>query len=127
MLGHVRIDAGELRPALDALEGARQRPDWPPAPELEAEVLVAISRAHMRLNDVSDALEAAEQALEIAGRATSSIVADAMNNKAATLSNHGRRRKPVALQKEAVAMAVEGGWTDLELVAQQSGGQHRRR
>ena len=70
----------------------------------------------MRLNDVSDALEAAEQALEIAEpRNLVRIVADAMNNKAATLSNHGRRRESVALQKEAVAMAVEGGWTDLEL------------
>ena len=116
LLGHVRIDAGDLRPALEALEGARQRPDWPPAPELEAEVLVAMSRVHMRLDHVTDALESAERALEIAEpRNLVRIVADAMNNKAATLSNHGRRRESVALLKEAVALAVEGGWTDLEL------------
>ncbi len=116
LLGHVRIDAGDLRSALDALDGARQRPDWPPAPELEAEVLVAISRAHMRLQNVAEALEAAEQALEIAEpRNLVRIVADAMNNKAATLTNHGRRRESIALLKEAVAMATEGGWTDLEL------------
>ena len=116
LLGHVRIDNSELRAALDALEGARQRPDWPPAPELEAEVLVAISRAHMRLNDVAEALKAAERALEIAEpRNLVRIVADAMNNKAAALSFHGRRRESVALSKEAVALAVEGGWTDLEL------------
>ena len=116
LLGHVRIDAGELRSALHALEGARQRPDWPPAPELEAEVLVAMSRAHMRLDDVAEALEAAERALEIAEpRNLVRIVADAMNNKAATLANHGRRRESIALLKEAVALAMEGGWTDVEL------------
>ena len=116
LLGQIRIDVGELRAALEALDGARRRPDWPPSAELEAEVLVALSRVHMRLDNTADALEAADRALQIAEpRNLVRIVADAMNNKAATLANHGRRRESTALLKEAVALAVDGGWTDLEL------------
>jgi class 3 adenylate cyclase/tetratricopeptide (TPR) repeat protein len=114
--GHIRVDGADLEGAAMLLERAPRRPDWPPAPELEAEVLVALSRAYMRLNRTPEALAAADRALEIAERMNlEQIVADALNNRAAALANHGRRREATALLREAVALAKAGGWTDLEL------------
>jgi tetratricopeptide (TPR) repeat protein len=70
----------------------------------------------MRLNRVPQALEAAERALEIAEPLNLvRIVADAMNNRAATLINIGRRREATALIRAALELAVDGGWVDLEL------------
>jgi hypothetical protein len=70
----------------------------------------------MRSNRVPEALEYADRALTIAEPLNLvRIVADAMNNRAAALSNVGRRREGTALLEAAVRLAAEGGWTDLEL------------
>src|SRR5690606_38916330 len=108
--GHIRIDRADLDGAAEVLEAARRRPDWPPAPELEAEVMVALSRVYMRLNRVSDCLAAADRAHDIAEPMNlERIVADALNNRAAALANLGRRRESTALLREAVALAKAGG------------------
>ncbi|HSK94086.1 MAG TPA: adenylate/guanylate cyclase domain-containing protein [Candidatus Angelobacter sp.] len=114
--GHIRVDRADLEGAAEVLEAARSRPDWPPAPELEAEVMVALSRAYMRLNRVAECLAAADRTLEIAEPMNlERLVADALNNRAAALANLGRRRESTALLREAVALAKTGGWADLEL------------
>jgi class 3 adenylate cyclase len=114
--GHIRVDDADLQGAAELLDAARARPDWPPAPELEAEVMVASSRAFMRLNRTPEALAAADRALEIAEPMNlEHFVADALNNRAATIAIHGRRRESTALLREAVVLAKAGGWADLEL------------
>jgi class 3 adenylate cyclase/tetratricopeptide (TPR) repeat protein len=114
--GHIRVDRADLEGAAELLEKAQERPDWPPAPELEAEVMVALSRAYMRLNRTPEALAAADRTLEIAEPMNlERLVADALNNRAAALANQGRRREAIALMREAVALARAAGSSDLEL------------
>ncbi len=116
LIAHLLMDKAELARATEVLEAARERPDWPPAPELQAEILVALSRAHMRQGRNAEALEAADGALDIAEPLNlERIVADGMNNRSATLANLGRRREATALIHAAVELAQRGGWVDLEL------------
>jgi class 3 adenylate cyclase/tetratricopeptide (TPR) repeat protein len=116
LVGRVLLDISELEAATEVLEGVFSRGLPPPEPEIEAELLAAMSRAYMRSNRSTEALEVAERALTIAEpRNLVRIVADAMNNRAAALNNFGRRREATALLEAAVKLAAEGGWTDLEL------------
>jgi class 3 adenylate cyclase/tetratricopeptide (TPR) repeat protein len=116
MLGRVLLDLTDPDEAVKVLEEVMARPLPPPEPAIEAELAVNLSRAYMRSNRLAEALEQADRALAIAEPLNlERVVADAMNNRASTLGNFGRRRESTALMEAALALAVHGGWTDLEL------------
>jgi len=116
LLGRVLLDMTDPEEAVKVLEETMQRPLPPPEPAIQAELDVNLSRAYMRSNRMPEALEYADRALTIAEPLNLvRIVADAMNNRASALANAGRRRESTALMEAALALAVDGGWTDLEL------------
>ena len=116
LLGRVLLDLTRPDAATEVLEGAMKRQLSGVDPAVEAELHVTLSRAYMRSNRYTEALEYADRALTVAEPLNLvRIVADAMNNRAAALNNFGRRREATALLEAAVRLATEGGWTDLEL------------
>ena len=92
------------------LAGVESFPDV----ETEVELFVALSRAHMRASRSSESIAAAEHALTLAEpHNLVRAIADAMNNRAASLNMLGRRREAVALMEAALRLANEGGWQQL--------------
>ncbi|HEY6608888.1 MAG TPA: adenylate/guanylate cyclase domain-containing protein [Candidatus Limnocylindria bacterium] len=116
LVGRVLLDLAEIPPAIEVLEGVMARDLESTDPAIEADLLVTLSRAHMRMNQTAQALDYADRALTIAEPLNLvRVVADAMNNRAGALAQVGRRREATALLEAAVTLASEGGWTDLEL------------
>ena len=116
MLSRVLLDLADVDEAIRVLTEVTERSLPKPEPEIEAELANTLSRAYMRGNRWPEALEQADRALTIAEPLNLvRIVADAMNNRASTIANLGRRREATALMEAALALAVQGGWTDLEL------------
>jgi predicted ATPase len=114
LVAQTLLDLGQIEAAIEMLENARAGATGEPDPESEAELLVALSRAYMRDDRGADAIEAADRALSIAEpRNLVRVVADAMNNRAATLNMMGRRREATALLEAAIKLADEGGWVTL--------------
>jgi tetratricopeptide (TPR) repeat protein len=92
------------------IDGVRQFPDV----ETEVDLFVALSRAHMRSGRSAEAIAAAEHALTLAEPHNYvRAIADALNNRAASLNMLGRRREAVALMEAALRLANEGGWQHL--------------
>ncbi|HEY8170668.1 MAG TPA: adenylate/guanylate cyclase domain-containing protein [Candidatus Limnocylindria bacterium] len=116
LVGRVLLDLAEIPPAIEVLEEVMARDLASTDLAIEADLLVTLSRAHMRMNQTAQALDYADRALTIAEPLNLvRVVADAMNNRAGALAQVGRRREATALLEAAVTLAGEGGWTDLEL------------
>ncbi len=116
MLARVLLDLAEAEEAIQVLTELTERGLPQPEPEIEAELANTLARAYMRGSRWPEALEQADRALTIAEPLNLvRIVADAMNNRASTIANMGRRREATALMEAALALAVQGGWPDLEL------------
>jgi class 3 adenylate cyclase/tetratricopeptide (TPR) repeat protein len=117
-LGEAEIDAGDAAAAVNVLEAAlRAFPAGGP-PEVRAEILTNLSRAHMRVNDPRRAVAAADEALELAERLDlTRLIAEALNNKASSLGYLGREREAGALMAGAVKVARAGGHVAAEIRA----------
>ncbi|CAN5742669.1 adenylate/guanylate cyclase domain-containing protein [soil metagenome] len=117
LLGTLLVDSARQGEAAEVLSTVlAQLPE--DAHELRAEVGARLSRALMRSNQEPAAVAAADQALAIAEpRAMIGVVAEALVNKAAALSNVGRWREAAALGQAAVALAQEAGANEVHLRA----------
>ena len=92
------------------IDGVQEFPDV----ETEVDLFVALSRAHMRSGRSAEAIAAAEHALTLAEPHNYvRAIADALNNRAASLNMLGRRREAVALMEAALRLANDGGWQHL--------------
>ena len=117
-LGAIMLNAQEAGEAREVLEEALAAlPDSAPD-EVRARLLTNLSRALMRANRFTEAVEAADRALPLAERLKLQVViADAFNNKASALGNLGRSREATALMEAAVAIAAASGDLSVELRA----------
>jgi tetratricopeptide (TPR) repeat protein len=104
-------------PAIEVLEAALTELPDVGADEAKAELLATLSRAFMRNEAYGRAVEVADLALALAERLKlDRVMAEALNNKAASLSDMGRR-EAIALMEAAVQIAQAGGFIDAELRA----------
>ena len=116
LVGQILMDLNKIDDATTIMTAALERGGDAPSPEAEADVYAALSRAHMRAARPAESIAAAEHALAIAEpRNLVRVVAEALNNRAASLNMQGRRREAGALLETAVRLAAEGGWVNLEL------------
>ncbi len=118
LLGAILANGSQIVEAAAFLEDALQHAEAPEDIETRAEILVRLSRAHMRLGQDEQAIRRADEALAIAEpRRLDRVVADAFVNKGAALQGMGRIREPVVLSRAAVELAAQAGDTALELRA----------
>jgi len=111
------IDSGHLEAAADVMRTQLEKLDAAGDSEAVAQLLATLSRAYMRLDMNTEAVDAADRALNIAEAANLElIVTEAFINKGSALSNlNGRRREAAALLQKAVEMASAGGFVETEL------------
>jgi tetratricopeptide (TPR) repeat protein len=116
--GNALIDLGQHDQAMTVLEAALTDlpDDAPAAPRVE--LLATTSRILMRSDRYAEAVVVADRALALAepmrdGR----VIAEALNNKGASLTGMGRYREGIALLRGAVDVAREGGFVSAELRA----------
>jgi class 3 adenylate cyclase/tetratricopeptide (TPR) repeat protein len=118
LLGEIFIDAGQPSEAVTVLEVALAAFPASAQGEVRAAILTNLSRAQMRTDNQVQAIEAADQALEIAERlGLERLVAEALNNKGSALGYLGRRREAAALLGASVELAHAGGYVTAELRA----------
>jgi class 3 adenylate cyclase/tetratricopeptide (TPR) repeat protein len=118
LLGEIFIDAGQPSEAVTVLEAALAAFPASAQGDVRAEILTNLSRALMRTDHQGRAVDAADQALEIAERlGLERLVAEALNNKGSALGYLGRRREAAALLGAAVDIAHAGGFVAAELRA----------
>ncbi|NJD26993.1 MAG: hypothetical protein FIA92_01705 [Chloroflexi bacterium] len=118
LLGQVLIDQGKIAEAAEALTAAVELLRDADAPDLLADLLANLSRAQMRLNVFDDAIRTADEALTIAERrGLNRVIAEAFNNKGASLGGVGRYREALALLQAAVEVAHDHGFVASELRA----------
>jgi tetratricopeptide (TPR) repeat protein len=117
-LGRVLINAGDIGPARQVLEGV-----VPAAEAIEdrgvlAFVLSHLARAYMRNAESVLAVDAADRSLAIAEALDlEEVVAEAMLNKGSALNQLGRRREANALVSVAVDLARRAGDRAMEIRA----------
>ncbi len=119
LLGEVHIDAGDPSGALEILSAAAQELPQGTAPEdVRAEILSNLSRSKMRSGDSAGAIATADLALPIAEKLElGRVLAETLNNKAASLSNIGRIHEARALMQGALDAARQGGHLAAEIRA----------
>ncbi|HEY3187894.1 MAG TPA: hypothetical protein VGJ70_10490, partial [Solirubrobacteraceae bacterium] len=118
VLGVLHIDFGQLPEAVAVLEAARDTLPVEEQGEARAELLSTLSRAYMRIDRTSEAIETAEAALSISERLElDGITAEALQNKGGSLGRLGRRHESMALMQAAVDVARSGGYVLSELRA----------
>jgi len=122
ILGETLLDASRIPDAIAALEAAlADLASLGPVEgvqDVEAAVRAQLSRGLMRAADYERTIAVADAALNWAEpQNLESIIADTFNNKAAALSNVGRRREAVALMREAMRMADAGRFVNSSLRA----------
>ncbi|MGI8657830.1 MAG: AAA family ATPase [Candidatus Limnocylindria bacterium] len=117
-LGRVLLDASQLAEAVTVLEAGLPDAEGVDDPTPLASMLANLSRAHMRLGEPERSIEYADRALAIAERRNLvPIVAEALGNKAASLTILGRRREAIALYAAVVEMAAAGADRAFEIRA----------
>jgi class 3 adenylate cyclase/tetratricopeptide (TPR) repeat protein len=106
-LARVLLDASEITGAIETLETLVPEAEALGDPEILAGLFANLSRAHMRMGEPEAAIAAADRALSLAERENLDlVVAEALGNKASSLSQLGRRRESLALYEAALAIAT---------------------
>jgi tetratricopeptide (TPR) repeat protein len=114
LVAQTLLDLNRIEDATEILTATLAKEENFPDIETEVDLYVALSRAHMRSGRPDASIAAAEHALTLAEpHNLVRAVADALNNRAASLNQLGRRREAVALLEAAVRLADEGGWQSL--------------
>jgi class 3 adenylate cyclase/tetratricopeptide (TPR) repeat protein/ribosomal protein L40E len=122
VLGSVLLDGSEPGPAAEvlasALDGLETVETGAGADTVRARLLTNLARAHYRLDRAEAAYETVDRALAMAERLQlEDVLADALNNKAAALSQMGRNREAAALMRAAIDIASANGLVAAELRA----------
>jgi class 3 adenylate cyclase/tetratricopeptide (TPR) repeat protein len=122
LLGETLLDASRISDAIDSLDAALADLAGLGAVEGVGDVAAAVraqlSRGLMRAAGYERAIAVADAALEWAEpHNLHAIIADTFNNKGSALGNAGRRREAVALLREAVRIADDGGFINSSLRA----------
>jgi class 3 adenylate cyclase/tetratricopeptide (TPR) repeat protein len=116
LVAQTLLDLNRLEDATELLTGTLAKAQTFPDVETEVDLYVALSRAHMRSGRPEEAMAAAEHALTLAEpHNLVRAIADAMNNRAASLNQLGRRREAIALLEAALRLADDGGWQALAM------------
>ena len=116
LVAQTLMDLNHLDDAAELLTSTLSTAVTFPDVETEVDLYVALSRSHMRSGRPAEAIAAAEHALTLAEpHNLVRAVADALNNRAASLNQLGRRREAVALMEAALRLADEGGWQALAM------------
>ena len=104
-LGKLLIEGGEINRAAEVLEAALTEAESVADEATQAGILANLARVRMRVGQSTESIAAADRALEIAERLDlDSVVAEALASKGASLSQLGRRREAVALDKEPLSI-----------------------
>jgi class 3 adenylate cyclase/predicted ATPase len=115
-LGKTLIDASEVTQAGELLVAALPRAEALGDEPALAEILVHLSRVHMRRGESDAAVAVADRALAIAEvRNLEALVAEALENKASALNIAGRRRESIALHLAALEILAELGDRNTEM------------
>ena len=105
-LGQVLLDASEIERGAEVLQGASGEADELAEPAVIAAIQANLSRAFMRLGQAEAGIVAADRALGIAEPMNlERVAAEALENKASSLSQLGRRREAKALHLAAIEIA----------------------
>jgi class 3 adenylate cyclase/tetratricopeptide (TPR) repeat protein len=116
LVAQTLLDLNRLDDAAELLTSTIESADTFPDVETEVDLYVALSRSHMRSGRPNESIAAAEHALTLAEpHNLVRPIADALNNRAASLNQLGRRREAVALMEAALRLADEGGWQALAM------------
>jgi class 3 adenylate cyclase/tetratricopeptide (TPR) repeat protein len=120
-LGRVVITSGAIAQALELVrDGSKEFPPsegTPGAVQLAAE----LARAHMRMGQDDEAIEASDRALIAAERLELvEAIVESLTTKGTSLASAGRLREGLALLSAAVAMAESHGLVQAELRARQN-------
>jgi class 3 adenylate cyclase/tetratricopeptide (TPR) repeat protein len=114
LLASTLVDAGRQAEAIPVLEEALPAAD--DNPELRATLLARLSRVHMRVSHVHEAVQTADLALAIAEpRSMTEVIVEALNNKGAALDLVGRWREGTLLLEGAVKFADDHVSPELRL------------
>ena len=94
------IDGSDLEASLGLLEDALKASEGKVSPEARARLLSSLGRVYMRLSRYAEGAAAADQALALAEPLRlDDVVAEAMVNRASSISGVGRIREAVALMR----------------------------
>ena len=118
VLAAAMIDGSDLEASLGLLEDALKASEGKVSPEARARLLSSLGRVYMRLSRYAEGAAAADQALALAEPLRlDDVVAEAMVNRASSISGVGRIREAVALMRAAIDLARLAGLASLELRA----------
>ena len=117
-LATVQVEAGHVEESKRTALAALERADAAEHPDIRADLLARLSRAHMRLNEIDEAIATADEALTLAEPLQlDRVVAEALVNKGSALSRHARVHEPTFLLRGGADLAEQAGDLDLNLRA----------